>query len=407
MVKRRGKVCGGLHIILLTIYQQADIIGLNAPVLRTFRRFVLRPRDLPLQEIFLGSSDFTETVLKVDEFMRRCQMEKGRSLQIVSGICFMLAVVLVPVMDSCAAPIELSWVSIVSKNNNQEMQAFDRAFIQRVNEKAKGELFIRYRGGPETITAFDQGKAVQKGVVDIANVACGFYEPIAPGVGGAMLTLISLEEERKPGGGYDFLNELHKKGGLYYLGRGTPTDEYFALNLRKKVVKRQDFVGLRLGTATVSRACVEAWGATVVSLSMDEYYTAMEHGMVDGIASCPWTLLVSAGIHEVTKYAVDHGFYQSTLAVIMNLDKWNKLPKHLQTLMTESIIQSEKEMRTYYAGIKADAKQKMAKSGIEFYKFPPDTAKWFLDTAYNAAWEYQMKRYPDVTPKLKQLLSGK
>jgi hypothetical protein len=49
----------------------------------------------------------------------------------------------------------------------------------------------------------------------------------------------------------------------------------------------------------------------------------------------------------------------------------------------------------------------MAKSGIEFYKLQPDTAKWFLDTAYNAAWDYQMKRYPDVTPKLRQLISGK
>jgi TRAP-type transport system periplasmic protein len=338
-------------------------------------------------------------------------MEKGRSLHIVSRICsillVVLAVVLVPVMDICAAPIELSWVSIISKHNSPEMTAFERTFINRVNEKAKGELFIKYRGGPETITAFDQGKGVQKGVVDIANTACGFYEPIAPGVGAAMLTQIPVEEERKTGGGYDFLNEIHKKGGLYYLGRGTPADEYFALNLRKKVTTRQDFSGLRVGTATAARAAVVAWGATVVSLSMDEYYSSMERGLVDGLASCPWTLLVSSGVHEVTKYALDNGYYQSTLAVIMNLDKWNKLPKHLQAVMTESIIESEKDMRTYYADLKTQAKQKMAKSGVEFYKLSPDLAKWFIDTAYDSAWEYQMKRFPDVTPKLKQLLSKK
>ena len=114
-----------------------------------------------------------------------------------------------------AKQIQLTWVSLVSKDNNAELQEFDRAFIQRVNEKAKGELIIKYRGGPETIPAFDQGKAVQKGVVDISIVPYGFYEPLAPGIGGAMLTQVSLEEERKPGGGYDLLNEIHKKGGLF------------------------------------------------------------------------------------------------------------------------------------------------------------------------------------------------
>lgn len=332
-------------------------------------------------------------------------MKRKKLLTAFGCISIIIMAGIFPLSGVCAEQIELGWVSIVSKENNAEMQAFDRAFIQRVNEKAKGELFIKYRGGPETIPAFDQGKAVQKGVVDIANVACGFYEPIAPGVGGAMLTQVSLEEERKPGGGYDFLNELHKKGGLFYLGRGTPADEYFALVLRKKVMKQQDFAGLRIGTATVARACTEAWGATVVSVSMDEYYTAMEHNLVDGLSSAPLTLLVSAGIYEVTKYVVDHGYYQATLAVIMNLDKWNKLPKHLQNLMMECMIQSEKEMRAYYANLKAQAKEKMVKSGIEFYKFPPDMAKWFLDTAYNAAWEYQMKRYPEVTPKLRQMIS--
>jgi TRAP-type C4-dicarboxylate transport system substrate-binding protein len=333
---------------------------------------------------------------------------KSRRLILVFA-CFSIGItaVLLSFNMVYAAPIELNWVSLVSKDNNVEMQAFDRAFIQRVNERAKGELFIKYRGGPETIPAFDQGKAVQKGVVDISNLPVGFYEPLVPGVGGAMLTQISLEEERKPGGAYDYLNELHKKGGLFYLGRGTPSDEYFVLALRKKILTQQDFVGKKIGTATVARACTEAWGATVVSLAMPEYYSAMERGLVDGLSSCPMNLLVDDGIYEVTKYIVDHGYYQSTLAVIMNLDKWNQLPPHLQKLMMECFIQSEKDMRDYYDKIKTRAREKMTKAGIEFYKFPPAMDKWFIDTAYNAAWDYQMKRYPEVTQRLRELLTRK
>ncbi len=310
-------------------------------------------------------------------------------------------------LEIYAQKIELSWISFTPKDN-PEATAINKFFISRVNEKAKGELFIRYRGGPETIPPFDQGKAVQKGVVDIAIVPVGFYEPIAPGVGGAMLTQISLEEERKPGGAYDYLNELHKRGGLFYLGRGNPSEEFFVLNLRsKKILRKEDFIGLKIGTATVARACTTAWGATVVSLSMQEYYSAMERGLVDGISSCPITQWVAQGCHEVTKYTVDHGYYQSTLAVIMNLDRWNKLPKHLQNIIMESIIQSEKDCREHDKKERAHAREKMIKAGVEFYKFPPDMAKWFIETAYNAAWEYQMKRFPDVTPRLRELLSKK
>jgi TRAP-type C4-dicarboxylate transport system substrate-binding protein len=73
----------------------------------------------------------------------------------------------------------------------------------------------------------------------------------------------------------------------------------------------------------------------------------------------------------------------------------------------ESMIQSEKDCREWDAKDRIKAREKMIKAGVEFYKFPPDMAKWFIDTAYNAAWEYQMKRFPDVTPKLRELLSKK
>lgn len=333
-------------------------------------------------------------------------MKRKRLLMVVGCISFILMIGMLPFGVVYAQQIEINWVSFIPKED-PSVDGIVRGFINRVTQQAKGELVFKYRGGPETMAAFDQGKAVQKGILDMSIVPVGFYEPLAPGIGGAMLTQVTLEEERKSGGGYDYLNELHKKGGLFYLGRGAPADEYFVLNLRKKILKKEDFVGMKIGTATVARACTAGWGATVVSLSMPEYYTAMERGLVDGISSCPLSQWVAQGCHEVTKYSVDHGYYQSTVAVIMNLDKWNKLPKHLQNLMIESMVQSEKDNRVWEFEYRAKAREKMVKAGVEFYKFSPEVAKWFIETAYNAAWEYQQKRFPDVTPKLRELLSKK
>ena len=331
---------------------------------------------------------------------------KRQTLLVVLGfISFVLVVGMVPSTAVYAGPIELNWAAFVP-NTRPPASGVQRLFIDKVNESAKGELFIKYRGGPETIPPFDLGKAVQKGVVDLGMAPVGFYEPIAPGIGGASLTRLTLGEERKPGRGYDCLNDLHKAGGLFYLGRGTfSKEDYFYLWLNKKVEKAEDFKKIRIGTGPGSRAAVVGWGAVPVSIGMPEYFQAMERGVVNGLAGVPLTTYVAMGVHEVTKYCVDHPYWQSTVAVFMNLDSWNKLPKHLQKLVMECQIQAEKDYIALDVKDRAAARQKAKKAGLEFYKLAPDTAKWFLDTAYEAPWDYQMKRFPKETPRLKESLS--
>jgi len=332
-------------------------------------------------------------------------MKKLALLMVLGFISFVLVVGMAPSTAVYAGPIELNWAGFVP-NTSPPASGVQQLFIDKVNERAKGELVIKYRGGPETFPPHDLGKAAQKGVVDIGVAPVGFYEPIAPGIGGAQLTQLTLEEERKPGGGYDYLNDLHKAGGLFYLGRGTfSKEDYFYLWLNKKVDKPEDFQKIRIGTGTGSRAAVIGWGAVAVSVGLPEYFQAMERGVVDGIAGVPLTTYVALGAHEVTKYCVDHPYWQSTVAVFMNLDSWNKLPKHLQSLIMECQIQAEKDYIVLDAEDRAAARQKAKEVGLEFYKLAPDTAEWLLDTAYNATWDYQMKRFPKVTPRLRELLS--
>ncbi len=333
-------------------------------------------------------------------------MKTKKLLMVLGCVSFIFIAGMVPFKLVYAQKTEINWSAFVPK----EYPSADivvREFIDKATQQAKGELVFKYRGGPETIAAFDQGKAVQKGIVDMSIVPIGFYEPLAPGIGAAMLTRISLDEERKPGGAYDYLNELHKKAGLFYLGRGLPIGEFFTLNLNNRLEKPQDFVGKRIGTLTATHACTMAWGATAVSLSMPEIYTSVERKLVDGLACLPLWDMVSMGVYEATKYSVDHGFYFNTVAVIMNLDKWKRIPEHLKNLLMESMIRSEKSAQTWGNEYKNKAREKMVKAGVQFYKFSPEVAKWFIETAYTSAWEYQQKRFPDVTPKLKELLLKK
>jgi TRAP-type C4-dicarboxylate transport system substrate-binding protein len=150
----------------------------------------------------------------------------------------------------------------------------------------------------------------------------------------------------------------------------------------------------------------KGWGAAVVNLQMTDYYTAMERNTVDGVSSSTLTNWVNSGCQAVTKYMVLPGYFQSSVFVMMNLNFWKKLPPDLQQVITDAMIHSERLNAELNAEDKAKSLQKLKEAKVEVYNLPPDTAKWLVDTGYAATWEFQQKRFPDVTPRLKELLSG-
>ena len=303
-------------------------------------------------------------------------------------------------------PITLNWAAFIP-GSHPEIIGFNKGFINKAVELSKGRLAFKFRGGPETFATPDLPKATQSGLVDFSINLAGVAETVCPGVGATILSRISVDEERR-NGTYAYMDQLCNKGGLHYMGRNTPANnlQFFHLLLNKRVEKPEDFKKLRIGTATAARALTEGWGAAPVNLQMTDYYTAMERNTVDGVSSSTITNWVNSGCQAVTKYLVLPGYLQSSVFVMMNLNTWNKLPPDLQRVVTEAMIYSEKLNGEFWAEDTAKSIQKLKEAKVEIYNLPPNTAKWFIDTAYEATWAYQMKRFPDVTPRLKVLLSG-
>ncbi len=334
-------------------------------------------------------------------------MRSKKWLTVLGCMSFIFVAGVLPPRAISADQTTLNWASMLPKTASETV-ALQKLFFDKVNEKAKGQLVVNFRGGPEVIGQFDLGAAVQKGVIDIAMVSVGFYEALVPGNGAAMLSELTPQEERKPGGAYYYLDEMHQKAGIKYLGRTAPSkDRFFFTYLNKKITTQKDFSGFRIGCSAGSRAAVEGWGASVTNVKITDYYNAMERSLVDAISGCPLDVWVSLGAHEVTKYVIDHPYYVSTAVAIMNLNTWNKLPQNLQNLMNEAMIEYEKEKIGVEQKSREEARQKMINAKVEFYKLSPPLAEWYVSTAYKAAWDYQQKRFPEATAKLKELLTKK
>lgn len=301
---------------------------------------------------------------------------------------------------------ELKWVSF-RPETHQGVIGIRKNFIDPINNAAKGQLKIVWKGGPDTMAPMDVGLAVQRGTIDIGSIYVGAYEAVVPGIGATMLTQLTPEEERRPGGVYDYVQSLHQKAGLYFIGRPDAMHNgYFYTWLRnKKLQKKEDFKGTQIGSATAARGAVIAWGSTNVTVAIPENYSALEKGMVQGIAGQPLAGAVGFGWYEKCKYVIDHPYYQSTVVMIMNRKTWDSLSPSLQQLITKHVIAGEKSAMEEQEKVVKGLREKVVGAGVEFYKLAPDVEDWYIKTAYEAAWEYQQKRFPEVTPKLKELMS--
>jgi TRAP-type C4-dicarboxylate transport system substrate-binding protein len=277
-------------------------------------------------------------------------------------------------------------------------------FIEKVNEAGKGKVRINYIGGPKAMPPFEVGKALQGGVVDIANVTGAFYTNVFPESDAWKLTQKPMSELRK-NGGFDYMMGIYKeKMNALMLARqfqNTP----FHIYLTKPITK-PDLTGLKLRITPVYREFFSALGATVVQTAPGEVYTALERGVVDGYG-WPTAGIFDLGWHEKTKYRVDPGFYRAEVSVIVNLTTWNKLNAEQRKIISDAAAELENGFQAVEAKENSTDIEKQKTAGIQTIEFKGADADKFLKTAYDAAWDGIVKQSPVHGPKLREFFSAK
>ena len=315
-------------------------------------------------------------------------------------IAFLFILPLTTSYAQSSKPITLNFVSFVPLADKTEYQACKRMFIDKVNERANGELKINVRGGPEVIPPFDLGVSVQRGTIDLALVPTAFFESLVPGADSTKLSIYSATEERE-NGVYEYIAGMYEKAGLHYLGREATTDGFFYLFLNKPVRKKEDFKGLKFGGSTAFHGFYRLLGGSVATVPLPEYHSAMERGVVDGIATA-LNVGFQFGLSDASKAIIGKGFYRGTAVLPMNLKTWNNIPKHLQKVITECMIEYEEQFIPFEAEARAETLKKIADSGVEVITLSPEDEKWFVNAAIEGSWEYAQQRFPgDVIPNLR------
>ncbi len=356
---------------------------------------------------------------------RKIQLKRTKLLTILGGICLVLILAVLPFMAACAAPAPaptptptpmptptplppaepyvIKSVSIFSPPHASLKAYFD--LIDRVNERANGELIINHIGGPEVMPMFDQAIAVKRGVIEMAFVWHGAYAGIVPEAEVVYASRLTLAEERERGV-IDLLREIHAKGGFFYLGRPRDYDPegLFFIWTKKRVEKPQDLAGMKIGmNSATTNPFTKALGAVPAVIGSTELYASLERGVVDSFMTARSTF-VAFGMQELVNYVIDHGYYNDGLAFLINLEYWNALPQHLQKLVEEVHMEVQQDALVDYLEVVAKNKQAELDAGVEFIKFSPADAEWYIETAYSTYWENVIKKYGDLGQRFFELM---
>jgi len=329
-------------------------------------------------------------------------------------ICFLVAVMVgmtllvgyTPVLSAADKPIVLKAAAFLPYHPGWRFENAEE-FCKRVTANSNGELEIKFLGGSEVMFPPLQFKGVLTGALDISWIPATLYARLIPETISFSVSELSPAEERAVGF-YDYINELHKKKRMVYLGRNRGDGFYWTSN---KLIKdpHVDFKGLKMAViGTLWQSFAKELGIAPVSVPIPDIYASLERGVVDGFGIAG-VGSASMTIGEVTKYCIDHEILMGgSGATIMNLKSWNKLPKHLQDLIMQEFINYENELPAYFEEKIKKERVALKKQGMQFIKFPSAAdAEWYVETAKKAKWAEVKKMAPDSYDKLRGMLIKK
>jgi len=266
---------------------------------------------------------------------------------------------------------------------------------KEADEKYPGQLKIVYKGAGEVIRNREQVEAARSGLIDMVFTATSYYTSIMPELDAFSLSPMRPWEERATGL-YDYVEKLHnKKANVHFLGRvGTGT--YFYMFLAKPIMVVDDLKGMKIRTSPTNIPFLKSVRAVPVSMPPPDVYTAMERGVVDGFILPPNTIR-DFGLVKPSKFMVEPGIYKACQTVLINIDKWNKLPAHLQELLTNNtknmarfaIANILNKVNTEFTAFK--------KEGMTFITLPPAESNKFKKLAWDALSATVNKKAPEET----------
>lgn len=159
------------------------------------------------------------------------------------------------------------------------------------------------------------------------------------------------------------------KVGLQGISIGEGGLRHF-LSTKGAVTKLEDFKGLktRIVPAALHKAMWEAVGSNPTPVKYGEVYTALKTNLIDAV-EINTSSVETENLWESAKHLTKTGHYFWPGVLVHNKAKFDKLPKAVQTAMTEAGQEIIAPQVAYARDDEAKTEERLKAKGVKFYEF--------------------------------------
>lgn len=235
-------------------------------------------------------------------------------------------------------------------DTHQWMLGYFNPMIEEIAEKSGDQLDYTLFTSGELVATREELEALNSGTIDVAIPLHPIYDPerfpLAEVTMLPILTsdveisttafneLITSDEELADGKSYREL--VYEDNGLKVFPM-VSTQPYVISTTKKEIKTIDDLKGLKLRSgARVHDLFAQYIGASPISLPFTDLYDGLSKGTLDGalLAVPDWTSYGIESLFSYTIQGINLGHYSAVTA--MTMDKWNSLPKTVQTAFEEA-----------------------------------------------------------------------
>lgn len=277
-------------------------------------------------------------------------------------------------------------------------------FTELVKEQTGGGVDIVFNG-PDTVPAFEQVAPVQAGVFDLLFTHPAYHSGTS-GVGLAIDAIVNDPVKRRTEGVFDFIDKHYQSKGLKLIAMPSIGTKGFTFYLRNPITGEPGLKGQKIRGTTPYHPMIKELGGAPVNLPPTEIYTSIQRGTIDGAA---FALVGAESLkwYEVAKYIAAPNFGQVSCMILMNLDKWNSLPKETQAAMTEAGKKVEIAAIEVFDKLQAQELENLKAKGMQISEFKPGEANRLEQMWSEGVWAVAEVTSKEESRQLRALAKSK
>src|SRR5579859_1048934 len=258
-----------------------------------------------------------------------------------------------------------------------------------VAEMTDNKFQIQVFAAGEIVPGLQALDATSNGTVEMCHTAAYYYVGKDPTFAIYASVPFGLNARMQnswwyQGGGEQLGNEFFKKFsviGFHCGNTGTQMGGWF----RKEIKTVADLSGLKFRIGGIAGQVLQKVGVVPQQLAGGDIYPALEKGTIDGAEWVGPYDDEKLGFYKVAPHYYTPGWWEGgpILLAMVNLDKWNALPKHYQNVLIQAGHLSNNWMMARYDQANPTALKRLLANGTKLHAFSPA----IMEASFKAAME--------------------